>query len=222
MDKANLVREGGKLLSDLLRVYLARPTKSASAVAEEETPSGEKTTVITRLKETRTSRPIRAKENTVGCRACTSKHFGKCSGALSEAIDFARDEGIKSEEVEKRLAFCEEQLDTWEGIDATPESYVNLSEEKKAWLREWLPRGRGLRHQLHAVKTMDDLEKAAAHAAQLHQKAWQELRELGEIAEPGSPFLDQVQRQAKRVKAGELTRAAAVKELQEWRNSVKA
>jgi len=166
-------------------------------------------------------KPIIAKAGT-GCRGCTAKHFGKCAGALSEAIDFSRAEGMESAEVEKRLAFCDRELDGWEGIDATPESFVSLSDERKVWVRKWLPTGRGFRHQLNSIKTMEDLEQVAARAGELHLQARKELRELGELEDKDSGFLDEVQRQAKRVKEGELTKEQAVKEIEEWQKSVKA
>ena len=168
-----------------------------------------------------TDKPIVAKAGT-GCRGCTAKHFGKCAGALSEAIDFSRAEGMESTEVEKRLAFCEREMETWEGIDATPESFVSLSDERKVWVRKWLPTGRGFRHQLNSIKTMEDLEQVAARAGELHLQARKELRELGELEDKDSGFLDEVQRQAKRVKEGELTKEQAVKEIEEWQKSVKA
>jgi len=166
-------------------------------------------------------KPIVAKAGT-GCRGCTSKHFGKCAGALSEAIDFARSDGLESAEVERRLAFCDRELDGWEGLDATPESFVTLSDERKVWVRKWLPKGRQFRHQLNSIKTMEDLERVAARAGDLHLEAFKELRELGELEDTDSGFLDEVQRQAKRVKSGELSKEDAVKELEQWQKSVKA
>jgi len=166
-------------------------------------------------------KPIVAKAGT-GCRGCTSKHFGKCAGALSEAIDFARSDGLESAEVERRLAFCDRELDGWEGLDATPESFVTLSDKRKVWVRKWLPKGRQFRHQLNSIKTMEDLERVAARAGDLHLEAFKELRELGELEDTDSGFLDEVQRQAKRVKSGELSKEDAVKELEQWQKSVKA
>ena len=100
-----------------------------SAESPKQAASEERMTTTIPPAEKPSAKPIVAKAGT-GCRGCTSKHFGKCAGALSEAIDFARSDGIESAEVVKRLAFCDRELDGWEGIDATPESFVNLSEER--------------------------------------------------------------------------------------------
>lgn len=116
-----------------------------------------------------------------GCRACTAKHFAKCAGALSEAIDFARTDGIEGDEVLKRLAFCHGEISSWEGIDATPASFATLSEERKTWVRKWLPEGRRFRHKLDAIKTIEDLEEVAALAETLHFEAYKELKKIGEL-----------------------------------------
>jgi len=192
-----------------------------SAESPKQAASEERMTTTIPPAEKPSAKPIVAKAGT-GCRGCTSKHFGKCAGALSEAIDFARSDGIESAEVVKRLAFCDRELDGWEGIDATPESFVNLSEERKVWVRKWLPRGRQFRHQLNSIKSMEDLERVTARAGDLHLEAFNELRELGELEDEGaSPLLTEIGRQAERVKAGELTKEEAIKELKQWQKSVK-
>jgi len=95
---------------------------------------------------------------------------------LSEALRFARSEGMESNEVQERLALCAAELNIWERWDAAPQSLVELPEEDKDFLRRWLPKGRGIRHQLNSVKVIEDLEKTAASASRLHLEARKELR----------------------------------------------
>jgi len=143
-----------------------------------------------------------------GCRPCTSDHLATCAGALSEAIRFARADGVESDDVQQRIALCAEELNIWERWDAAPKSIAELSDQDRDFLRRWLPKGRGLRHQVNKIETLEDLEKAAGHAQQLHLEARKELKQKG------NAFLDEVERQAERVKAGEITREQAIKELE--------
>jgi len=143
-----------------------------------------------------------------GCRPCTSDHLATCAGALSEAIRFARADGVESDDVQQRIALCAEELNIWERWDAAPKSIAELSDQDRDFLRRWLPKGRGLRHQVNKIETLEDLEKAAGHAQQLHLEARKELKEKG------NAFLEAVERQAERVKAGEITREQAIKELE--------
>ena len=186
-----------------------------SAESQKQAASEEKMTTIP-IAEKSFDKPIVAKAGT-GCRSCTADHLATCAGSLAEALRFARGDGIQSAEVQERIALCAEELNIWERRDATPKSFVELPEQDKDFLRRWLPKGRGLRHQLNDIQTIEDLEKTAAHAQRLHLEARKELQST-----PNSPFLDEVQRQAKRVKAGELTKEQAVKEIEEWQESVKA
>ena len=212
--KAGLVREGGKLMSDLLRLVIARPrTGTISTVVAKEAPSEEKMTIPPT--EEVLEKPIVAKPGT-GCRSCTADHLATCAGSLGEALRFARSDGMMSDEVQKRIALCSQELNIWERWDAAPQSFVDLPQADKDFLRRWLPKGRGLRHQLNEISSTEKLEKTAAYAERLHLEARKELQ-----SSPNSPFLDEVQRQAKRVKAGEVSKAEAVKELEEWQKSVK-
>jgi len=186
-----------------------------SAESQKQAASEEKMTTIP-IAEKSFDKPIVAKAGT-GCRSCTADHLATCAGSLAEALRFARGDGIQSAEVQERIALCAEELNIWERRDATPKSFVELPEQDKDFLRRWLPKGRGLRHQLNDIQTIEDLEKTAAHAQRLHLEARKELQ-----SNPNSPFLNEVQRQAKRVKTGELTKEQAVKEIEEWQESVKA
>jgi len=143
-----------------------------------------------------------------GCRTCTTDHISTCASFLPEALRFARDEGMASDEVLKRISLCRQELNAWERGDAAPASFADLSDQEKDFLRRWLPRGRKLRHQVNEIRSLEDLEKAAAYAQQLDLEATKEL------LKGGNAFLEAVERQAKRVKAGEITREQAIKELE--------
>ena len=110
------------------------------------------------------------------CRPCTSDHFATCAGVLEEALRFARADGLENDEVVERVALCAEQMNAWERWDAAPESFEDLAEEDKAFLRQWLPKGRSFRHRLNSIQSMEDLEKVAAEAHRLHLNARKELR----------------------------------------------
>lgn len=110
------------------------------------------------------------------CRPCTSDHFATCAGVLEEALRFARADGLENDEVVERVALCAEQMNAWERWDAAPESFEDLAEEDKAFLRQWLPKGRSFRHRLNSIQSMEDLERVAAEAHRLHLNARKELR----------------------------------------------
>lgn len=109
------------------------------------------------------------------CRPCTSDHFATCAGILSESLRFARADGMQSDEVQQRLALCAQEMNAWERWDAAPESFVALSDEDKDFLRKWLPKGRGFRHKLNAVESVEQLEMVAADAQRLHLEARKEI-----------------------------------------------
>ena len=214
--KAGLVREGGKIASDLVRLFMARPGKGTRApVVEKEPPPEQKPTITTPATQEISDKPIIAKPGT-GCRTCTADHLATCAGSLSEALRFARSDGLSSDEVQKRIALCAQEMNIWERWDATPASFVDLPQADKDFLRRWLPKGRGLRHQLNDITTVEKLEETAAHAERLHLEARKELYSSSE-----APFLKEVDRQAKRIKAGEISKEEAIKELEAWEKSAK-
>ncbi len=110
------------------------------------------------------------------CRPCTADHLGTCAGILSEAVRFARSEGMEGNEVQERLALCAQEMNAWERWDAAPKSFVELSDEDKGFLRRWLPKGRGFRHEVNSIQSVEDLEKVAADAQRLHLEARKELK----------------------------------------------
>lgn len=110
------------------------------------------------------------------CRPCTSDHLATCAGILSEALRFARAEGMENDEVQDRIALCAQEMNTWERWDAAPESFVELSDKEKGFLRKWLPKGRGFRHKVNSLETLEQLEEVAALAGRLHKEARKELK----------------------------------------------
>ena len=110
------------------------------------------------------------------CRPCTADHFATCAGILSEALRFARSDGMEGNEVQERLALCAQEMNAWERWDAAPGSFVELSDEDKDFLRRWLPKGRGFRHKVNEVESLEELEKTAADAQRLHLEARKELK----------------------------------------------
>lgn len=127
---------------------------------------------VTRLKEIQVT--SKGKE----CRPCTSDHLSTCAGALSEALRFARADGMESEEVQDRLTLCAQEINIWERWDAAPKSFVELSNQDQDFLRRWLPKGRGFKHKVNSCETLVQLEQVAAMAERLHQEARKELRAM--------------------------------------------
>lgn len=98
------------------------------------------------------------------CIPCGDSHFSTVSGALAEAMRFARDGGIEHPEVLTRIAHAEDELNVFEREDGTPEKIVALPPEEKALMDEMLVASRQLRHRLSGVTDIQSLEKAAAEA----------------------------------------------------------
>jgi hypothetical protein len=149
----------------------------------------------------------------VGCQPCTADHLATCAGALSEAIRFARSDGMGSIEVQERLALCAEEMNIWERRDAAPKSFVSLPPEDKEFLRRWLPKGRSFRHRVNQVVSIEDLEGVAAEGQKLHLELRKELREKA------NPLFQELGRQADRIEAGEINEAQALKELESWQSA---
>jgi len=113
------------------------------------------------------------------CLPCSRDHFSTVSGALSEALRFARKEGINHPEVQKRIGMALDELNMLERIDLAPEQMVTLRGKEKT-LAEWgLNSSRDLRHKITIVQTPDDLESAAADASNIRT---QFMRQLWEVA----------------------------------------
>jgi hypothetical protein len=106
-------------------------------------------------------------EKGTACLACSKDHFSTASGALSEALRFARKEGVNHPEVQSRLGIATDELNIMERIDLSAEKLIRLEGHEKKIAIEALKESRDLRHNIMAVKTPDDLERAAADAARI-------------------------------------------------------
>jgi hypothetical protein len=219
--KAYLVEQGSKVTASLIKVIVARsmkkpsavevrPVKKASAVAVEVQPEvAVETRPATAIPPVSPQKTPEAPKGT-GCVPCTSDHLSTCSGALSEALRFARTRGFEDPEVQGRLALCVDELNIWERVDAAPEKIAALPAPEKEFLHRWLPRGRDLRHQVNEVGALQDLEGAAASAQQQSREARTEMRKLR------PPVMSKIEALAGKVKAGEISNKEALGQLSEW------
>jgi len=107
-----------------------------------------------------------------GCVPCAADHFSTVAGALTEALRFARTEGLDHQEVLERIALSFDELNIMERIDAAPEKIERLSEEEQALMRNATVSSRDLRHSLSDLTSVEDLEAVAAMA----QKARTDFR----------------------------------------------
>jgi hypothetical protein len=107
-----------------------------------------------------------AKEGTA-CSLCSDEHLSEVSGALSEALRFARSEGLGSKEVIRRVRHARDELNAMERFDLAPEEITKLPEDEKEVAHWALPQSRDLRHSINSMITVEDLEKASAQAANL-------------------------------------------------------
>ncbi|MFH1485537.1 MAG: hypothetical protein ABIH46_05655 [Chloroflexota bacterium] len=98
------------------------------------------------------------------CVPCSADHFSTVAGALSEALRFARSDGIDHPEVLSRVALCFDELNIMERVDAAPERVEELPKEEKALMQGATVTSRGLRHKLTDLTSIKDLEAATAEA----------------------------------------------------------
>jgi len=208
---AYLIEQGSKLASDFLKVVVLRSSKKAPAPAtspqvEEEVAQAPAPPAAP----PRTPQKTLEAQMGTGCRPCTSDHFSTCSGALSEALRFARTRGIEDPQVQRRLALCVDELNIWERVDAAPESLPTLSPPEREFVRRWLPKGRDLRHGVNDVVSLEDLERAAASAQQASREARTEMRQLR------PPVMKKIEALSEKVKAGEISDKEALGQLTEW------
>jgi len=99
-----------------------------------------------------------------GCLPCAADHFSTVAGALTEALRFARTEGIDHQEVLERIALSFDELNIMERIDAAPEKLERLPEEEQSLMRDATVMSRDLRHRLSDLTGVQDLEAVAALA----------------------------------------------------------
>ncbi|GAI46581.1 unnamed protein product, partial [marine sediment metagenome] len=114
--------------------------------------------------------PIEEIASATVCLSCCRDHFSTISGALSEALRFARADGIASKEVQGRIGLALDEHNIMERVDLAPQAIAPLTGKEKE-LAVWsLKNSRELRHAIGEAKTVDDLEQAAALAAKLREE----------------------------------------------------
>jgi len=97
-----------------------------------------------------------------GCVPCSISHFGTCAGLLSEAMRFARKDGLESNEVLDRINKSLDELNALERVDLDSEKIYYLPPEEKDIAIKSLNASRATRHALESLTTVDDLEKVTA------------------------------------------------------------
>ena len=152
---AVVIAEGFKLVGQL---YRNRPIQLKAAP---ESPATEQVPTAI-LEETSGNAKGKATEIATGCVPCAIGHFGTCSGLLNEAMRFARNDGIQSNEVVDRVGICLDELNAMERVDLRPEMIVQLADWEKELAQQALAASRATRHTLEAYASVDALEKAAA------------------------------------------------------------
>ena len=161
--KAYIAEEGGKVLSNLVRMVMSRSRKAATAPESgEEIPVSVKPTPTIHNTQEAT---IPAEEQDIvatACIPCAMGHYGTCTGLLNEAMRFAKKEGIDSGEVIDRVNMCMDELNAMERVDLRAELIVDLSEWEKGLANKALTGSRSLRHGLERLSSTDDLERVAA------------------------------------------------------------
>jgi len=170
---AMLVQEGGKLLSEFLRI---RQFSSHSKTALLEIDKAYKIPSPTQTIETSVSSsvssetsPSKATAVETGCVPCSLGHIGTCSGVLNEAMRFARKDGMNVEVVD-RINICLDELNAMERVDLRPQMIENLPGWEKELATETLNESRAIRHKLESVKTVEDLEHLAAKTQEIRNK----------------------------------------------------
>ena len=126
------------------------------------------------------------------CLACSKNHISTVSAALNEAVRFARSEPIDHPEIVRRIGIALDELNIMERIDLAPDKIVNLSGEDKE-IADWLlSKSRELRHMIDAIKTKEDLEKAAAFAAKVRDEFLEKLFNISALRERKEELKEQV------------------------------
>jgi len=157
--KAYIAEEGGKVLSNIVKLAMSRSRRGTTASeGEKETPVSEKPTPMTQEAIISTEKG----DISTACIPCAMGHYGTCSGLLNEAMRFAKKEGIASGEVIDRINICMDELNAMERVDLRPELIVDLAAWEKELANKALTGSRSLRHGLESLGNVDDLERVAA------------------------------------------------------------
>lgn len=134
------------------------------------------------------------------CVPCGSSHFQTVAGGLSEAMRFARSDGVSHPEVIDRINTSETELNTFERWDGSPEKVAKLQGEEKKLMDDMLNASRELRHRLSDLKSVDELEQTAARAQNLAVEFRSRLFTL-QIGTMTPEMKDEINRRAEAVRA---------------------
>lgn len=122
--------------------------------------------------------PIEEIASATVCLQCCRDHWSTISGALSEGLRFARSDGMESRDVRGRIGLALDEHNIMERIDLAPQALAGLKGKEKE-LAEWsLTNSRELRHAIGEIRTVDDMEKAAAQAARLREEFMSKYAEV--------------------------------------------
>ena len=184
-----------------LRQYYPHLT-DAGALATEvkvEAPIKTESPVINIAPKTIISKPQKEEDVSTSCMSCSRSHLSTVSGALNEALRFARDEGMGSTQVQKRLMKAEDEINVMERFDLSAEAIQNSPEKEQELARAYLPRIRKLRQEIGQTASVEALEKTSAEASVLGQEFRLSLLQAKGVD------LNPILSLAKRVQAGEIS-----------------
>jgi len=189
--RAIIFKEGGKIVSDLVRLGMSRPQKSLPA-PESESKAAQPTESMIITQEPATPPRVASKDKpqqvageiATACVPCALGHFSTSAGLLNETVRF-KTEGITSNEILDRIAKVLEEQNALERVDLTPEKLQGTPEWERGIAEEALEQSRKLRHRLESITEIDELEHAAADTAGYYKKMNREwykerFRHLGE------------------------------------------
>lgn len=217
MDPKDLINTGVKIGAYFIRNSKPKVTTTIPTTKDLE----ERLKALQTKSSEQFSRPVLGKpaeipaENTeakggTACTICTMEHFSVTSGALAEALRFARNEGLNSKEAIKRIRQANQELNMAERIDLAPEEVTKLPEDEKEVAHWALPKSRDLRHSINSALTVEDLEKASAQAANLADTFSEKLIKCkpGVTKEEPKPLPPEIEALRKMVEERKLTEKA--------------
>lgn len=153
--------------------------------------------------------PVAEEDVSTACISCSRSHLSTVSGALGEAMRFAREDGISHPEVQRRIMLSEDEINIMERIDLAPDALAQAEPGEKQLAEEYLPRFRELRQNLGQITSVEKLEEVAAEASVLGQEF--RLRHL----QLQGVDLNPVMELARKVQAGEMSMDEAKAQLKE-------
>jgi len=218
---ALIIQEGSRLLSEairnkdiLFRSHESEMNTETLVVDEEPTILiTEDASSISGISEKSTAVPT-------GCVPCSIGHIGTCSGLLNEAMRFARNDGVESEEVITRVNMCLDELNALERVDLRPEMIHGLPEWEKSLAEKALSLSRSLRHDLEGLSTLGSLEEIAAKTQGMRQeigKGWFQGRLSRMTSEQRQNVENEIQETLSLQEAKEIAADEAIKEVEkQW------